>query len=81
MYYGIQLKDNVNTTVASDAAVRQYTSGTAISDGRPAAADPDISVTNPESYTDNSTFVVLSGSFDLSRSYARFALAVYTDLL
>lgn len=53
VYYGIQLKENVNETVASDAAVRQYSSGTPISDGRPAVEDADITVTNPVSYTDN----------------------------
>lgn len=57
MYYGIKLKDNVNTKVASDAAVRNmYSSGTAISDGRPAVEDADISITNPEKYTDNSMY-------------------------
>ncbi|TYZ65693.1 hypothetical protein PybrP1_009343 [[Pythium] brassicae (nom. inval.)] len=53
VYYGIKVKDDVNNQISSDAAVRQYSSGTPISDGRPVAQDPDITITNPASYTDN----------------------------
>lgn len=58
VYYGIKEKDNVNNQMASDAAVRQFSSGTPISDGRPVAQDPDITITNPASYTDQSTSVL-----------------------
>lgn len=58
VYYGIKVKDDVNNQVASDAAVRQYSTGTPIADGRPVSEDPDITVTNPASYTDNSAWMV-----------------------
>ena len=54
VYYGIQVKDNVKNQVATDAAVRNYESGKPIADGRPAAQDPDITVTNPVKYVDKS---------------------------
>uniref|UniRef100_K3WF81 Glycoside hydrolase family 5 domain-containing protein n=1 Tax=Globisporangium ultimum (strain ATCC 200006 / CBS 805.95 / DAOM BR144) TaxID=431595 RepID=K3WF81_GLOUD len=54
VYYGIKLKNDVNDQVASDAAVRNiYSSGTAISDGRPTVEVTDITITNPAKYTDN----------------------------
>lgn len=53
-YYGIQVHNNVNETVASSEAADEarYTDGTQIADGSPTDTTSDLSITNPKKYTD-----------------------------
>ncbi|CEG48469.1 cell 5a endo--betaglucanase [Plasmopara halstedii] len=53
-YYGIQVHDNVNETVASSEAAEEsrYTDGTQIRDGSPSDTTSELAITNPKMYLD-----------------------------